>query len=190
MATESKPRTLYEKIWDAHVVSQREDGTALLYIDRHLVHEVTSPQAFDGLRAAGRKVRRPDLTLAVPDHNLPTTARVDGAGPSSADRRSAVGANNSSALTRNTARIRRRLYRCACRRAGHRPRRRPGAGLHAARHHRRLRRQPYREPRRARRARLRHRHIGGGACARHADAAAQAVEVAGGARRWRARAGA
>jgi 3-isopropylmalate/(R)-2-methylmalate dehydratase large subunit len=70
------PRTLYEKIWDAHVVERREDGTCLVYIDRHLVHEVTSPQAFEGLRAAGRKVRRPDLTLAVPDHNLPTTARV------------------------------------------------------------------------------------------------------------------
>jgi 3-isopropylmalate/(R)-2-methylmalate dehydratase large subunit len=74
------PRTLYEKIWDAHVVSQREDGTCLLYIDRHLVHEVTSPQAFEGLRVAGRTVRRTDLTLAVPDHNLPTTARVDAAG--------------------------------------------------------------------------------------------------------------
>ena len=75
------PRTLYEKIWDAHVVERRDDGTCLLYIDRHLVHEVTSPQAFEGLRVAGRKVRRPDLTLAVPDHNLPTTARVgaDGA---------------------------------------------------------------------------------------------------------------
>ncbi|MDQ8755556.1 3-isopropylmalate dehydratase large subunit [Sphingosinicella sp. LHD-64] len=69
-------RTLYEKIWDAHVVEKRDDGTCLIYIDRHLVHEVTSPQAFEGLRAAGRKVRRPDLTLAVPDHNLPTTARV------------------------------------------------------------------------------------------------------------------
>ncbi len=73
-------RTLYEKIWDAHVVERREDGTCLIYIDRHLVHEVTSPQAFESLRAAGRKVRRPDLTLAVPDHNLPTTARRDGAG--------------------------------------------------------------------------------------------------------------
>ncbi|MCT2559524.1 3-isopropylmalate dehydratase large subunit [Tsuneonella sp. YG55] len=71
----SRPRTLYEKIWDAHVVETRDDGTALLYIDRHLVHEVTSPQAFEALRAAGRTVRRPDLTLAVPDHNLPTTAR-------------------------------------------------------------------------------------------------------------------
>ncbi len=74
------PRTLYEKIWDAHVVEQRPDGTALIFIDRHLVHEVTSPQAFAGLRASGRKVRRPDLTLAVPDHNLPTTARRDAAG--------------------------------------------------------------------------------------------------------------
>jgi 3-isopropylmalate/(R)-2-methylmalate dehydratase large subunit len=74
------PRTLYEKIWDAHVVERRDDGTCLIYIDRHLVHEVTSPQAFEGLRAAGRPVRRPELTLAVPDHNLPTTARVDAAG--------------------------------------------------------------------------------------------------------------
>jgi len=73
-------RTLYEKIWDAHVVSRRDDGTCLVYIDRHLVHEVTSPQAFEALRMAGRKVRRPDLTLAVPDHNLPTTARLDAAG--------------------------------------------------------------------------------------------------------------
>ena len=76
----TRPRTLYEKIWDAHVVEQRPDGTALIFIDRHLVHEVTSPQAFAGLRASGRKVRRPDLTLAVPDHNLPTTARRDTAG--------------------------------------------------------------------------------------------------------------
>ena len=74
------PRTLYEKIWDAHVVERRDDGTCLIYIDRHLVHEVTSPQAFEALRAAGRKVRRPDLTLAVPDHNLPTTARRDAQG--------------------------------------------------------------------------------------------------------------
>ncbi len=76
----NQPQTLYEKIWDAHVVDQRDDGTALIYIDRHLVHEVTSPQAFEALRLAGRKVRRPDLTLAVPDHNLPTTARLDAKG--------------------------------------------------------------------------------------------------------------
>ncbi len=76
----STPQTLYEKIWNAHVVEQRDDGTCLIFIDRHLVHEVTSPQAFEGLRAAGRRVRRPDLTLAVPDHNLPTTARLDSHG--------------------------------------------------------------------------------------------------------------
>ncbi len=76
----SRPRTLYEKIWDAHVVDRRDDGTCLIFIDRHLVHEVTSPQAFEGLRVAGRKVRRPDLTLAVPDHNLPTTPRLDAQG--------------------------------------------------------------------------------------------------------------
>ncbi|WP_288991195.1 3-isopropylmalate dehydratase large subunit [uncultured Sphingopyxis sp.] len=76
----TRPRTLYEKIWDAHVVEQRPDGTCLIFIDRHLVHEVTSPQAFAGLRASGRTVRRPDLTLAVPDHNLPTTARRDADG--------------------------------------------------------------------------------------------------------------
>jgi 3-isopropylmalate/(R)-2-methylmalate dehydratase large subunit len=76
----TQPRTLYQKIWDAHIVQQRDDGTAIIFVDRHLVHEVTSPQAFEGLRVAGRKVRRPDLTLAVPDHNLPTTARRDAAG--------------------------------------------------------------------------------------------------------------
>ncbi len=76
----SKPTTLYEKIWNAHVVERRDDGTCLIYIDRHLVHEVTSPQAFEALRMSGRTVRRPELTLAVPDHNLPTTARLDAAG--------------------------------------------------------------------------------------------------------------
>ncbi len=96
----SKPRTLYEKIWDAHVVETRDDGTSLIYIDRHLVHEVTSPQAFEALRLAGRQVRRPDLTLAVPDHNLPTTPRVDAAGkripiadPESAQQLAALEAN-------------------------------------------------------------------------------------------------
>ena len=74
------PRTLYDKIWNAHLVESREDGTDILYIDRHLVHEVTSPQAFEALRKAGRPVRRPELTLAVPDHNLPTTARRDASG--------------------------------------------------------------------------------------------------------------
>ena len=67
------PRTIYDKIWDDHVVHQADDGTCLLYIDRHLVHEVTSPQAFEGLRMTGRTVRAPDKTIAVPDHNVPTT---------------------------------------------------------------------------------------------------------------------
>ncbi len=66
-------KTLYDKIWDAHLVQEAEDGTALLYIDRHLVHEVTSPQAFEGLRMTGRRVRAPERTIAVPDHNVPTT---------------------------------------------------------------------------------------------------------------------
>ncbi|PWR01895.1 3-isopropylmalate dehydratase large subunit [Meridianimarinicoccus roseus] len=73
------PKTLYDKIWDAHLAHEAEDGTSLLYIDRHLVHEVTSPQAFEGLRMAGRTVRAPHKTIAVPDHNVPTTEdRVNG----------------------------------------------------------------------------------------------------------------
>src|SRR5262245_31849968 len=74
----AKPRTLYDKIWDDHLVHEAEDGTCLLYIDRHLVHEVTSPQAFEGLRMTGRKVRHPEKTLAVVDHNVPTTNRSKG----------------------------------------------------------------------------------------------------------------
>ncbi len=72
------PKTLYDKLWDDHVVRTGEDGTALLYIDRQLVHEVTSPQAFEGLRLAGRKPRRVDANLATPDHNVPTTDRDQG----------------------------------------------------------------------------------------------------------------
>jgi 3-isopropylmalate/(R)-2-methylmalate dehydratase large subunit len=70
--SDTKPRTLFDKIWDSHVVERLPDGTCILYIDRHLVHEVTSPQAFEGLRMAGRPVRRPDCTIAVADHNIPT----------------------------------------------------------------------------------------------------------------------
>ena len=71
----SQPTTLYDKIWNDHLVHEADDGTCLLYIDRHLVHEVTSPQAFEGLRATGRKVHAPEKTLAVVDHNIPTTDR-------------------------------------------------------------------------------------------------------------------
>ena len=72
------PQTLYDKIWNEHVVHQQDDGTTLLYVDRHLIHEVTSPQAFEGLRLSKRKVRKPNLTLAVADHNVPTTNRSKG----------------------------------------------------------------------------------------------------------------
>ncbi len=71
-------KTLYDKIWDAHLVHEAPGEASVLYIDRHLVHEVTSPQAFEGIRDTGRRVRRPDLTLAVPDHNVPTTNRAAG----------------------------------------------------------------------------------------------------------------
>ncbi len=74
----AKPRTLYDKIWDDHLVQAEADGTSLIYIDRHLVHEVTSPQAFEGLRLSGRRVRAPQKTLAVVDHNVPTTDRSKG----------------------------------------------------------------------------------------------------------------
>jgi 3-isopropylmalate/(R)-2-methylmalate dehydratase large subunit len=74
----AKPRTLYDKIWDDHVIETSPDGPSLIYIDRHLVHEVTSPQAFEGLRMAGRKVRAPEKTLAVVDHNIQTTDRSQG----------------------------------------------------------------------------------------------------------------
>ncbi len=74
----TKPRTLYDKIWDDHLVSEAPGELPVIYIDRHLLHEVTSPQAFEGLRMAGRKVRRPSATLAVPDHNVPTSGRADG----------------------------------------------------------------------------------------------------------------
>ncbi|MEE8274216.1 MAG: 3-isopropylmalate dehydratase large subunit, partial [Alphaproteobacteria bacterium] len=74
----SEPRTLFDKIWQSHLVDTQDDGTCLIYIDRHLVHEVTSPQAFEGLRSAGRAVRRTQATLAVADHNVPTTDRSKG----------------------------------------------------------------------------------------------------------------
>src|SRR5215218_864563 len=90
----AKPRTLYDKIWDDHVVDTQPDGTCLIYIDRHLVHEVTSPQAFEGLRVAGRKVRQPEKTLAVVDHNVPTTDRSHGiADPEAATQVAALAQN-------------------------------------------------------------------------------------------------
>lgn len=81
------PKTLYQKIWDDHVVHRNDDGTCVLYIDRHLVHEVTSPQAFEGLRLSGRSVRRPDATLAVADHNVPTAPEARKTGIKDAESR-------------------------------------------------------------------------------------------------------
>ena len=92
------PKTLYDKIWDAHVVDEQDDGTCLLYIDRHLVHEVTSPQAFEGLRMTGRKVRAPERTIAVPDHNVPTTAGRDNPDQMPEDSRIQVAALDKNAM--------------------------------------------------------------------------------------------
>ena len=157
------PRTLYDKIWDDHVVDQQPDGTCLLYIDRHLVHEVTSPQAFEGLRVTGRKVRAPEKTLAVVDHNVPTTDRSQpNPDPESIAQIEALAAERQG--------FRRRVLQRVRYPPGHRPRDRPRAGLHAARHDDRLRRQPHGDARRVRRARLRHRHVRGRARAGHADA--------------------
>ncbi|MEX2185631.1 MAG: aconitase family protein, partial [Pirellulales bacterium] len=76
MSANHPPRTIVEKVWDQHVVQAEQGKQTILYIDLHLVHEVTSPQAFEGLRLAGRQVRRPNLTVATPDHNIPTTDRL------------------------------------------------------------------------------------------------------------------
>ena len=85
------PKTLFDKVWESHVVGELSSGQKILYIDRHLVHEVTSPQAFEGLRMKNRKVRRPDLTLGVADHNVPTTSRNLGIESIKDNKRSNVG---------------------------------------------------------------------------------------------------
>ena len=143
--------------------TRRPTAPSLLYIDRHLVHEVTSPQAFEGLRLAGRKVRAPDKTLAVVDHNVPTTDRSGGI----ADPESRLQVET---LAQERARIRHRIFRRARPAPGHRPHHRARAGLHPARHDDRLRRQPHLDARRLRRARAWHRHVRGRACARDPDA--------------------
>ena len=159
------PRTMFEKIWDDHVVHAEPGKQTILYIDLQLVHEVTSPQAFEGLRLAGRKVRRPERTVATPDHNVPTTDRsLPIADP--------ISQQQIDTLRENCREFGIRLYDLERSAAGHRPRHRPGAGLHAAGHDDRLRRQPHGHARRLRRAGLRHRHQRGRARAGHADAAA------------------
>ena len=161
----TKPRTLFEKIWDNHVVYDEPGRQTILYIDLHLVHEVTSPQAFEGLRLAGRKVRRPELTLSTVDHNVPTT-----------DRSLPIARPDLEAADRYAAqqlqRVRHHALRHPRSAAGHRPRHRPRARLHAARHDDRLRRQPHVDARRVRRAGVRHRHERSRARPGHANAAA------------------
>ncbi len=185
----SAPRTLAEKIWDAHVVRSQPGEPDLLFIDLHLVHEVTSPQAFDGLRAAGRKVRRPDLTIATEDHNVPTTG-VTGPGmpldrPGQPGHRPGLPhAGRDAAQERG--RVRRPAAPDGRRRAGHRARDRPAARPHPAGHDDRLRRLAHLDARRVRRDRLRHRHQRGRARPRHPDAAADQAEDHGDQRRGRA----
>ena len=159
----SKPTTLYDKIWDDHLVHEADDGTCLLYIDRHLVHEVTSPQAFEGLRTTKRKVRAPreDAGGGRPQHSRPPTApRPSGSGEHRAD--AGDGEERQG--------IRHRIFQRIRQPPGHRARHRPRAGLYLARHHHRLRRQPYLDPWRVRRAGARHRHLRSRACAGDADA--------------------
>ena len=168
------PRTLAEKVWDAHVVRRAEGEPDLLYIDLHLVHEVTSPQAFDGLRLAGRPVRRPDLTIATEDHNVPTHRHRP------ADRRPGVADPG-----RDAARATAPSSASRCTRLGDRDQGivhvvGPQLGPDPAGHDRRLRRLAHLDPRRVRRAGVRHRHQRGRARARHPDAAADARS-----RRWR-----
>ena len=124
-------KTLFEKIWDEHVVLAEEGEPTLLYVDLHLVHEVTSPQAFEGLRLAGRGVRRPDLTVATMDHNVPTTA-----GPV----RDPMARAQLEALRTNTAEFGIELHATGSRERGHRPRDRAGARPHAAGSDHRVRR--------------------------------------------------
>ena len=178
----AKPRTLYDKIWDDHLVDEAPDGTCLIYIDRHLVHEVTSPQAFEGLRLTGRKVRAPEKTLCVVDHNVPTTDRRQKNPDPESEQQIAYLAENAKLFG---ARIFRRVRPAP----GHRPHHRAGAGFHAAGRDARLRRQPHRDARRLRRARLRHRHLGSRARAGDADAHPEEIEEHARRRRRQAAAG-
>ena len=136
------PKTLSEKIWDRHVVHSADGEPDLLYIDLHLVHEVTSPQAFDGLRLAGRGVRRPDLTVATMDHNVPTAGL---------DRplEDPISAKQMDVLARELRGVRHPLLRDARSRPGHRARHRARAGTDATGHDDRVRRQPHVDARRA-----------------------------------------
>ncbi len=177
-AMASRPLTLYEKIWDAHVVERRDDGTCLIYIDRHLIHEVTSPQAFDGLRAAGRAVRRPDLTWRCPTITCRprrgSTRRASACrSPMPRARRSSTRSSATPPSSASTISTRSRPSRASSMSSAR-------TGLHPARHHPGLRRQPHLGAWRDGRAGVRHRHQRGRTCTRHADPVAEPVEDDGG----------
>ena len=177
------PERSSEKVWERHVVRHGEGEPDLLYIDLHLIHEVTSPQAFDGLRLAGRTVRRPDLTVATMDHNVPTE-NIDQPVADPISREADGGARG------ELRRVRHPPLPDGRARPGHRARHRPRAGAHAAGPHHRLRRQPHVDARRVRRAGVRHRHQRGRARARDPDAAPGAPGHDGRHRRRRAAASA
>ena len=162
-------RTLAEKVWDDHVVRRAEGEPDLLFIDLHLLHEVTSPQAFDGLRKAGRPVRRTDLTIATEDHNTPT---LDIDKPIA----DPVSRTQLETLRKNCAEFGVRLHPLGDVEQGVVHVVGPAAGPDPARHDRRLRRLPHLHARRLRRAGVRHRHQPGRARAGHPDAAAGAVQ--------------
>ena len=171
-------QTLSEKVWERHVVHRADDEPDLLYIDLHLVHEVTSPQAFEGLRLNRRTVRRPDLTLATMDHNVPTT---------DLDRPIAdpVSARQMDVLRANCEEFGITSLRAGPCRPGNRARHRARAGAHAAGHDCRVRRQPHVDARCVRRTRVRHRHERGRARARDPDAPPAPAGHDVGHRRWR-----
>ena len=165
----AQPRTFYDKVWQDHLVDEQPDGTCLIYIDRHLVHEVTSPQAFEGLRLAGRKVRAPEKTLCVVDHNVPTTdRRLKNPDPESEAQ--------IAYLAENVKFFGLEYYDEFDKRQGIVHIIGPEQGFTLPGRDAGVRRQPHRHPRRLRRARLRHRHLGSRARAGDADAHPDQVE--------------
>jgi 3-isopropylmalate/(R)-2-methylmalate dehydratase large subunit len=167
---ETMSKTLYDKLWDSHVVHVEDDGTALLYIDRHLVHEVTSPQAFEGLKLAGRKPWRVSSIVATADHNTPTDHWEEGI-------KDPISRQQVETLDANIREVGALAYfPFKDQKAGHRPRGRPGKRRHAARHDRGLRRLAYLDAWRLCLPGARHRHLGSRACAGDAVPAAEEVE--------------
>ena len=166
-------KTLSEKVWDEHVVRSAEGEPDLLFIDLHLIHEVTSPQAFDGLRLAGRSVRRPDLTLATEDHNVPT---IDWDKPIA----DPVSRTQVDTLRSNTEEFGVRSHPLGDVEQGIVHIIGPAARADPAGHDDRVWRLSHLDPRRLRRDRLRHRHLRGRARARHPDADAGRAQDDGG----------